>query len=122
MIEIGSIVELSNNKKYIMTDSSIENGSVYYLALEVDYQTEMPKEDSIFFKHGENNTLIPVTNDYLITNFTNDTTYGNFLNKVKGRSIYDFGVEVGVQDNILTLSTCYNNTEYRLVVHAKLMK
>ena len=50
MIEIGSIVELSNNKKYIMTDSSIENGSVYYLALEVDYQTEMPKEDSIFFK------------------------------------------------------------------------
>ena len=62
------------------------------------------------------------TNDYLITNFTNDTTYGNFLNKVKGRSIYDFGVEVGVQDNILTLSTCYNNAEYRLVVHAKLMK
>lgn len=75
MIENGSIVELSNNKKYIMTDSSIENGSIYYLALEVDYQTEMPKEDSMFFKHGENNTLIPVTNEsdveFLKTMFVN---------------------------------------------------
>lgn len=75
MIENGSIVELSNNKKYIMTDSSLENGSIYYLALEVDYQTEMPKEDSMFFKHGENNTLIPITNDsdveFLKTIFVN---------------------------------------------------
>lgn len=75
MIENGSIVELSNNKKYIMTDSSIENGSIYYLALEVDYQTEMPKEDSMFFKHGDNNTLIPVTNEsdveFLKTMFVN---------------------------------------------------
>lgn len=75
MIESGSIVELSNNKKYIITDSSIENGSIYYLALEVDYQTEMPKEDSMFFKHGENNTLIPVANDsdieFLKTLFVN---------------------------------------------------
>lgn len=63
MIENGSIVELSNNKKYIMTDSSLENGNVYYLALEVDYETEMPKEDSMFFKHGDNNTLIPITNE-----------------------------------------------------------
>lgn len=75
MIENGSIVELSNNKKYIMTDSSIENGSIYYLALEVDYQTEMPKEDSMFFKHGDNNTLIPITNEsdveFLKTMFVN---------------------------------------------------
>ena len=62
------------------------------------------------------------TNDYLITSFTSDETYNTFLNKIKKRSIYDFGVEVGVDDNILTLSTCYNNAEYRLVVHAKLIK
>jgi len=62
------------------------------------------------------------TNDYLITSFTSDETYNTFLNKIKKRSIYDFGVEVGVDDNILTLSTCYNNAEYRLVVHAVLIK
>ena len=81
MIEIGSIVELSNNKKYIMTDSSIENGSVYYLALEVDYQTEMPKEDSIFFKHGEKNTLIPVTNESDVE-FLKTTFVNKFLNSL----------------------------------------
>ncbi len=62
------------------------------------------------------------TNDYLITNFSSDTTYTNFISKIKGRSIYDFGVEVDVDDNILTLSTCYNGPEHRLVVHAKLIK
>lgn len=62
------------------------------------------------------------TNDYLITTFTSNDTYNTFLNKMKKRSIYDFGVDVGVDDNILTLSTCYNNAEYRLVVHAKLIK
>ena len=62
------------------------------------------------------------TNDYLITTFTSNDTYNTFLNKIKKRSIYDFGVDVGVDDNILTLSTCYNNAEYRLVVHAKLIK
>lgn len=81
MIENGSIVELSNNKKYIMTDSSLENGSIYYLALEVDFDTEMPKEESIFFKQGDNNTLIPVTNegdiDFLKTIFVN-----KFLNSI----------------------------------------
>lgn len=75
MIENGSIVELSNNKKYIITDSSIENSSIYYLTLEVDYNTEMPKEDSMFFKQGENNTLIPITNEsdveFLKTMFVN---------------------------------------------------
>lgn len=81
MIESGSIVELSNKKKYIMTDSSLENGSVYYLALEVDFDTEMPKEESIFFKQGDNNTLIPVTNegdiDFLKTVFVE-----KFLNSI----------------------------------------
>ena len=81
MIENGSIVELSNNKKYIMTDSSIENGNVYYLALEVDFDTEMPKEDSIFFKQGENNTLIPVTNDGDI-DFLKTVFVQKFLNSV----------------------------------------
>lgn len=81
MIESGSIVELSNNKKYIMTDSSLEDGNVYYLALEVDFETELPKENSIFFKQGDNNTLIPVTNegdiDFLKTVFVN-----KFLNSI----------------------------------------
>lgn len=81
MIESGSIVELSNNKKYIMTDSSLENGNVYYLALEVDFETEIPKEDSMFFKHGENNTLIPISNEDDIE-FLKNVFVSKFLDSV----------------------------------------
>lgn len=62
MIETGTIVELENKKKYIITESSIEDGRVFYLTLEVDYKTELPKENSMFFEHV-NDTLIPVTED-----------------------------------------------------------
>ena len=36
--------------------------------------------------------LIPVTNDYLITNFNSEESFLNFVQKLKGRSVRDFGV------------------------------
>lgn len=63
--------------------------------------------------------VIPVTNDYLITNFNSQESFLNFIQKLKDRSIKDFGVEVLGNDKILTLSTCYNNSSDRVVVHAK---
>ena len=41
---------------------------------------------------------------------------------IKDRSIYDFNVELDANDKILTLSTCSNGNDQRLVVHAKLIK
>ena len=35
--------------------------------------------------------------------------------------IKDFGNYVGSDDNILTLSTCADNNEYRIVLHARLI-
>ena len=82
MIESGLIVELSNNKKYIITDSTLENGKVYYLALEVDYKTEVPTDESIFFEQGTDNTLILIRDegdiDFLKTIFVN-----KFLNDIE---------------------------------------
>jgi len=63
--------------------------------------------------------IIDVTSDYLNINFNSDEEYINFINLIKNRSINDFGVEVTSNDKILTLSTCYKNDKYRLVVHAK---
>lgn len=75
MIENGSIVELSNEKKYILTDSVIENNRIYYLALEVDYLTEIPNENSMFFELKDNNILTPITDitdiDFLKLVFVN---------------------------------------------------
>lgn len=42
-----------------------------------------------------------------------------YIDMIKNRSIKDFNVEVSDNDNIVTLSTCYQGANDRLVVHAK---
>lgn len=64
---------------------------------------------------------IDVTSDYLVVNFFDDEKKADFIKMLKDRSEYDFGTEVGVDDNILTLSTCLDNNQ-RFVVHAVLLK
>ena len=67
---------------------------------------------------------IPVTNDYLYANFGNLDEFQNFLDMIRGRSMYDFGVNVTKEDHILTLSTCgtsTTNSTTRLVIHAVLV-
>ena len=66
--------------------------------------------------------VIPVTSDYLYTNFGNKNDYKNFINMIKDRSKKDFGTMVSEDDRILTLSTCYNDDNERIVLHAKLIK
>lgn len=58
---------------------------------------------------------------YITTDFNSDDEYMEFLDTIKKRSLYDFNTNLGKDDKILTLSTCYSDTE-RTVVHAKLIK
>ena len=64
--------------------------------------------------------IVPTTTDYIKTNFDSDDEKQEFLNKIKGRSIYDFKVDVDVNTKVLTLSTCQSDTT-RLVLHAALI-
>lgn len=64
---------------------------------------------------------IPEESYYLQTNFNNNTEYLEFLSKIESRSIYNFNVELNENDQIITLSSCYNN-QLRVVLHAKLIK
>lgn len=58
---------------------------------------------------------------YITTSFSDDNEYMDFLNTINSRSLYDFNTNLSTNDKILTLSTCYSDTE-RTVVHAKLIK
>ncbi len=65
---------------------------------------------------------IPNETYYITTSFKNNE-FLEFLKTIKERSIYDFGIDVNIYDNILTLSTCYGyNDSQRVVLHAKLIK
>lgn len=57
---------------------------------------------------------------YITTSFTDDDEYLKFLNTLKSRSIYNYGISLNSSDKIITLSSCYDNTK-RVVLHAKLV-
>lgn len=64
---------------------------------------------------------IPEETYYVTTNFTSNEKYQEFLNTIASRSIHKFNTTLTTNDKILTLSTCYSDTE-RTVIHAKLIK
>ena len=57
---------------------------------------------------------------YIKTNFLSSTDFNKFINIITERSLYNYGVIIGEDDKILTLSSCYNNSK-RMVLHAKLI-
>lgn len=65
---------------------------------------------------------VEATNDYLYSVFDTQDEFLAFANKLKSRSIYDFGVELHENDKILTLSTCQNSGKNRLAIHAVLVE
>lgn len=65
---------------------------------------------------------VPVTTDYLLTTFPDDNAYAEFIKLISERSIYNFNQTINADDKIITLSTCTNGNDNRLVIHAKLIK
>lgn len=61
-------------------------------------------------------------NSYFTKMQFEDETFEQYLNNIKNKSIKDFGVELNDEDKIITISTCYIDTNHRLIVHAKLIK
>ena len=59
---------------------------------------------------------------YLQTNFYNNNDYQVFLDTLKGRSNYNFGLDVTSSDKIITLSTCTDDNKGRKVIHAKMIE
>ncbi len=61
------------------------------------------------------------TEDYYITTEFTDSEFNEFIKTLKKRSIYNFNVDLDINDKILTLSTCHLKNE-KTVLHAKLIK
>jgi sortase B len=58
----------------------------------------------------------------LYCNYSTASEFAETINNWKNNSLYDFNTEVTSSDNVLTLYTCDDNTEYRILLHAKLIK
>lgn len=64
-------------------------------------------------------TILPESY-YIRTKFEDDE-FDKFLNTITSRSVHDFNVNTSIEDKILTLSSCYDDTK-RVVLHAKLIR
>jgi len=102
----GSLKNIINNDWY--------NNSQNYVV-----RMSTPKENTLWQVFSIYKTSY--TNDYIQTTFADNNEFSKFINMIKNRSIYDFKTNIGINDNILTLYTCYGLND-RVVMHAKLIK
>ena len=54
-----------------------------------------------------------------ITKYESKENFKTYLNFIKKKSIFNYNTDVNEEDQILTLSTCDDNSSYRIVLHAK---
>lgn len=99
--------------KNVLNNGWLNNTNNYVIKISTETENSLWQIFSVY--------RIPTTSDYLQTNFNDETEYQNFLDMIKDRSSHTFDTNVASTDNILTLSTCYNNSD-KIVVHAKLIK
>ena len=100
----GSLKNITKSDWY----KKIEN---HVVRLSMEYENTLWQVFSVY--------KIQTTNDYLMVSFNDD--FMDFTNMLINRSIFNFKTTINENDKIITLSTCYNDTE-KVVLHAKLIK
>ncbi|MEG0909125.1 MAG: class B sortase [Bacilli bacterium] len=100
--------------KKILNNSWQENKDNQVIKISTPYENTSWQVFSVY--------SIPVESYYLQTNFNNNDEYLYFLKTINERSLHKYDVSLNELDKILTLSTCLNDVNSRVVLHAKLIK
>jgi sortase B len=118
-------------KNTIIYGHGMNNGTIFGSLKEVVTESWLTNLDNHIIRLStpkENYTwqifsvyTIEEENYYIKTAFKDNTDYEDFLTTLQERSIYDFQTTLDSADNILTLSSCYNDY-LRVVIHARLLK
>ncbi len=108
------------------------NGSMFgTLGKVLDSDWQGNKENQIIILITESGTniyqvfstyMISPEDYYIKTDFDSLEEYSKFISELAFRSNYVYGVSVSGDDKILTLSTCNDRGDKRVVLHAKLIK
>ena len=96
----------------ILKNNWLKNSNNHIIKLSTENENTLWQVFSVYH--------IKTTSDYIKTTFSNNE-FESFINLISKRSYYNFNTSISKDDKILTLSTCYSNSE-RLVLHAKLIK
>ena len=99
--------------KNVLENGWLNNTNNYVVKLSTETENTLWQIFSVYH--------IPTTSDYIQVNFNSSEEFNNWTSMLINRSAYNFNTNVTKNDNVLTLSTCYNDNE-RMVLHAKLIK
>lgn len=96
----------------VLTEEWYNNEENQYITFTTEKETYIYKIFSIY--------RIEAEDYYIQNNFKSDDEYKRFVKTLQTRSIKDFKMdgELEQTQQILTISTCADNNEYRVVVHA----
>ena len=117
-----------NDKNLIIYGHNMRNGTMFCtLKYILDKEWQQNEENrTIIFNTENRNYIYQVFSvyqvkdeDYYIKTEFKNNEFEQFIKTIKNRSVYDFGIDVSKDDNILTLSTCANDNRFRVVLHAK---
>ena len=97
----------------VLTNGWLNNKDNYIVKLSTKKENTLWQVFSVY--------KILTTNDYIKVNFSNNEEFLEFGNTLLNRSVFEFNTTINENDKILTLSTCYNNSN-KIVLHAKLIK
>ena len=108
---------------------NMKNGSMFGSLKNVLTSTWQNNEENleVLFIIGEEAYTYKVFSTYKIykeeyfatANFASDSDFKKFIDTIKKRSNKNYKVDVNITDQILTLSTCYKDNNYRVILHAK---
>ena len=117
------------DKNIVIFGHNMSDGSMFGSLKNVLYDDWHSQEENLIitlitekkeYKYKVFSTYNIEREDYYIkTDFDSYSDFDYFLNTVKARSNYDYGVDVDIADQILTLSTCSAAGARRTVLHAK---
>jgi len=99
--------------KNILTSDWLKNTDNHVIKISTETENSLWQVFSIYH--------IPTTTDYLQTSFVSDESFYSFSKILLDRTDFVFNTTISKDDKILTLSTCYNDTD-KVVLHAKLVK
>ena len=97
----------------ILTNGWLNNKDNHIIKLSTEEENTLWQVFSVY--------RIPTTSDYLKIKFNEEDEFLAFANKLMERSKFNFNTTISGNDKILTLSTCYNDSD-KIVLHAKLIK
>ena len=100
-----------NSLKMVIKSEWYENEDNHLILLMIENKQNVYKVFSTYKIRAQ---------DYeTITKYESKEKFKTYLNFIKKKSIFNYNTDVNEEDQILTLSTCDDNSNYRIVLHAK---